>query len=97
MASTVESPDLITIKELSRRTGVSVSTLRRYAKRGAIEALQPGGPGCMLLFRPDALAGVKASSTAASKSIFAIPHQGRLPGRSPQWMTPNPGTGESDT
>src|SRR5262245_52035124 len=89
MADTSESRDLITIQELSRRSGVSVSTLRRYARRGTIEALQPGGPRCMLLFRPDALASAKATSSGASEPTSETPRKGPLPGHRPKWMTSN--------
>lgn len=87
MANASESQELITIRELSRRTGLSVSTLRRYARRGTIEALQPGGPGCKLLFRADALAGAKPPSLPEAKS--AKTPEGQLPGRRPGWLMPN--------
>ena len=55
MAASNREKLLLTIDELSQVSGLSVATLRRYVQKGKIKALQPGGPGCKLLFRPDAL------------------------------------------
>ena len=79
----------LTIDELSMRSGLSVSTLRRRVREGNIEALQPGGPGTRLLFRPDVL---ERSTTAAVRGIprqgpVAPAGAGHLPGRRPAWMT----------
>jgi len=77
------------IDELSALSGLSVSTLRRYVRQGKITALQPGGPGSRLLFRPDALEGT-AIHPAASGNVNPVGSQPRrLPGRRPDWMSPH--------
>jgi hypothetical protein len=89
---------LVTIRELSRISNVSVQTIRRYVDRGVIEAFQPGGPGCLLLFRPNALEVLapqaRCASDAASKSQHLAKDQ--LPGRKPAWISRSPPTNNSD-
>jgi hypothetical protein len=78
----------LTIDKLSAHSGLSVPTLRRYVRKGLLVAFQPGGPGCRLLFRPDALeqAGLllMQKSTAAMNDTPNQPR--RLPGRRPGWL-----------
>ena len=56
-AERTEEPDrqFLTIAELSERSPLSVTQIRRLVKAGRIPFLQPGGRGGKLLFRPDAL------------------------------------------
>ena len=83
MPSNAPPPHYLTIQELSRTTGFSVSQLRRLVRKGVIPALQPGGKGGKLLFRPDALeacaAGMPDTSTPARR--------GQLSGPAPRWQT----------
>ncbi|MBL8797084.1 MAG: helix-turn-helix domain-containing protein [Planctomycetia bacterium] len=74
------------IDELSTLSGLSVSTLRRYVRQGKIIALQPGGPGSRLLFRPDALERAGTLPEDTGEPVSPGPRQ--LPGRRPGWMTP---------
>jgi hypothetical protein len=43
------------LEELSRVSGLSQVTLRRYWRDGKIHGFQPGGPGSRVLFPADAL------------------------------------------
>jgi hypothetical protein len=86
MATSSNEKHLLTIAELSAISGLSVITLRRYVRHGKIKALQPGGPGCKLLFAPDALEhGSDEVNNAPERSR---PGPDRLPGRRPGWMAP---------
>src|SRR4051812_14364263 len=87
MATPTDPKQYLDIRELSARTGVSVTTLRRYVKEGKIEALQPGGRGGKLLFRLNALERL-APRTSASPPAGAGPN--RLSGRQPAWMNSPP-------
>lgn len=85
MADSTQDTHLLTIDELAKRSNLSVPTLRRYRRKGLIEAIQPGGPGCKLLFRPDAVE--KARQVVQAEPV---PPSGpsRLSGRRPEWMAP---------
>ncbi len=74
-----ESQQLISIQELSKRSGVPVVTLRRWARAGSIPFFQPGGKNGRLLFPVDA---IEASYFSHPTSECATPRAGRLPG----WM-----------
>jgi hypothetical protein len=76
------------IDELSALSGLSTSTLRRYVRQGKIAALQPGGPGSRLLFRPDALEAAALLPAASEIVTPASSGPRRLPGRQPGWMSP---------
>lgn len=71
---------LLTIQELSNRSGVPVVTLRRWVRQGRIPYLQPAGHGGRLLFQPDALGRSQVQSTAQQTS--ATPP---LSGPQPKW------------
>jgi hypothetical protein len=88
MAVSSDSTEYVDLKELSRRSPLSISTLRRYVAEGKIEAFQPGGPGSKLLFRPDALERL-AATVRPSQPGIPPPHEksGHLAGRKPAWMT----------
>ena len=43
MPATLRATDLLTIGELSRRTGLSVSAIRYYEARGLVSAIRSGG------------------------------------------------------
>src|SRR5947209_8719227 len=45
----------LTITELAEQTGISVSTLQRLRRKGAIPCFQPGGPRTRVVFPPDAI------------------------------------------
>src|SRR5262245_24153747 len=80
----------LTIVELSQRSGLSVPTLRRYVHNGRLAAFQPGGPGCRLLFRADALeqAGLLPVEKTPAAMDDTSRQPDRLPGRRPGWMGP---------
>lgn len=68
----------IDVRELSARSGRSVSSLRRDVKNGRIEAFQPAGPGGKLLFRPDAIEHCKRGDQDSRPAP--------LSGCRPKWM-----------
>lgn len=45
----------VSIDELHKLSGLSLSTLRRRIKDGTLRPIQPGGPRTRLLFRADVL------------------------------------------
>ncbi len=45
----------LSLAELSRKSGLSEVTLRRWWRAGTIVGFQPGGPGSRLLFPHDTL------------------------------------------
>ncbi|WP_390623320.1 helix-turn-helix domain-containing protein [Blastopirellula sediminis] len=71
-----EAAQLLSIQELSDRSGVSVVTLRRWVKSGAISYFQPGGKNGRLLFPADA---IQASASNLPASERPSPRAGRRP------------------
>ena len=79
----------LNISELSARSGLSVSTIRRLVDNGKIEVFQPGGPRTKLLFRPGALEITpRAGDAPDSNAATSGPNRPQLSGRRPGWMTP---------
>lgn len=77
--------DFLSIDELSERTGLGVSTLRRLARTGRIPVYQPGGKGGKLLFPPDAIE--RAGQASESPTDDANDRNSKsLPGRRPNWL-----------
>ena len=76
----------LTIEELSVATTLSVSTLRRLMKKGAIVGHQPGGPRTRIVFRPDTIE--QASGGAAPGGGQPTPDEGDAPlrGPRPRWQ-----------
>jgi hypothetical protein len=72
---------LLTIRELSARSGISITQLRRLANSGRIAFFQPGGRGGKLLFPPDAIE--KSGQPQPEIEATGLP----LAGRRPLWMT----------
>jgi excisionase family DNA binding protein len=56
MATIVEKPAWLTVKETARRLDLHEITVRRKIARGEIPALQLGGPGCAVRVLEDELA-----------------------------------------
>jgi excisionase family DNA binding protein len=75
------------IRQFSRLTNLSVPTVRRRVAQGTIPALQPGGPGTKLLFRPDALERAAAADVSAA-TANPPPADAPLAGPEPKWLTP---------
>ncbi len=73
----------LSLRELSQRTGLSESTIRRLAQRKKIQAHQPGGKGTKLLFRPDAIEKTTSPPTSPDPASNRVKH---LSGRAPTWM-----------
>jgi hypothetical protein len=94
MAALANSTCYLTINDLSALSGVSIATLRRWVRKGTLQAFQPGGPGTRLLFRPDALEQRPLGLLAASSPVTTSPKAtaDRLPGRRPAWLSPAPQT-----
>jgi hypothetical protein len=84
-----DNPCYIDIAELSRRTGLSVSTIRRLKEQGNIPCYQPAGKCGKLLFPVDAIersAGQPPVSDPADTSGHFHASSGRLSGPAPAWM-----------
>ena len=92
MATPSQSTYYLDIDELSSRSSLSVTTLRRYVRNGRIKAIQPGGPGAKLLFLPDALERtVRSDKTLDQSNTTPSSSQPEtLPGRRPGWKNRAP-------
>jgi len=82
--------EYLTILELSSRTGLSISTLRRLQNRKLIPFYQPGGPGSRVLFPRDAIE-ISSSANASSPNPIPPSEAVRPPtvprhGPKPHWM-----------
>jgi excisionase family DNA binding protein len=55
MATIVEKPAWLTVKETARRLDLHEITVRRKIRAGEIPALQLGGPGCAVRVLEDEL------------------------------------------
>ena len=70
----------LTIDELSKKTGLSVPTLRRLVRNKRIPCFQPAGKGGRLLFPSDAL------ESHNQIPVTQVKHPSeRLSGRRPKW------------
>ena len=76
------------IKQLSRQTGLSVSTVHRLKNAGKIPYFQPAGKCGKLLFPPDAIERAAQAAAPVSVKTIAAEPSARLAGRPPQWMRP---------
>ncbi len=74
------SRQYLKIDELSKKTGLSVPTLRRLVRNKRIPCIQPAGKGGRLLFPPDALESLNQMPVTEVKQ----PSE-RLSGRRPKW------------
>ena len=82
-------PRYVTIDELSQISTLSIPTLRRLVKKGALPVIQPGGPRTRMLFRADALElGTQAPTNPHSGNDSASdePPRSKLPGPKPRWQ-----------
>jgi predicted DNA-binding transcriptional regulator AlpA len=69
--------ELLDVRELSARAGMSPATIWRLKRAGKIPFCQPGGPGCAVRFPADALTSGSATALAAERP---------LSGPRPMWM-----------
>jgi hypothetical protein len=79
----------LTIEELSARTTLSVSTLRRLYKRGLIVGYQPGGPRTRIVFPAHALEQLTvARSNTSIPTTATSPESKHFPQRGPRpkWL-----------
>lgn len=79
----------VSIAELARISGMSLSTLHRLKRTGRIPYFQPGGKGARILFPRDALerSTPMDSKVGDSHDIQEFKDQKRkLPGPQPKWM-----------
>jgi excisionase family DNA binding protein len=65
----LERPRWVTVKEASKRLGLTELTVRRKIQRGELRALQLGGPGCAVRILEDDL----------HRFIFGSPSEHRGP------------------
>jgi excisionase family DNA binding protein len=81
----------LTAEQLSRRYGLSTSTIHRLKKAGKIPFLQPAGKGGRLLFPADAIEqSVQSIPQPAENQTGIADSSKRLSGRLPKWMQPPP-------
>ncbi len=79
---------MLTIEELAAATTLSVSTIRRLVKTGAIVGHQPGGPRHRIMFPPDAIEqATKVAKPPAAESGPSLPPPGPT-GRPPRGPRP---------
>lgn len=77
--------ELMDIKELADRTGLSVSTLRRFVRQRQIPFLQPAGKGGKILFPFDVVSSLQTNVPAQQS---APTQRSPLAGRRPNWTKP---------
>ena len=92
--------DGYSIKEFAKRSGMSISTVRRRIKDGSLPIVQLGGPSCLLTIPADALRQIyygnhlKEEETTSEKDVaektstFSEPDS--LSGPKPKWKTKYP-------
>ncbi len=84
-----ETPQLLTIKELCRRSSLSKATIHRLKKAGLIPFYQPAGKGGRVLFPADAIerSGDDPEGDAQPSGPNPPPKGSpTLPGPRPNWM-----------
>jgi excisionase family DNA binding protein len=90
VASTASfAPAYLTYEELSARTGISVSTLRRRVKDGKLPYFQPGGRRTRLVFPVDVVERLLQSAPTSSQTLPESqlqPVAHPLQGPQPKWM-----------
>ena len=64
VSSANPSAAYVSATEFAQLSGLSLSTVSRYLKRGLLPKLQPGGPRCRVLIPCDALEAFRRSSDA---------------------------------
>lgn len=81
----------LNIKELAKRSRLSVSTINRLKKANLIPFFQPGGKGSRVTFPPDAIERASAA-TATDQAVLVdqIPASPKkLSGPAPKWLQPS--------
>lgn len=78
----------LTVKQLSRATTLSVSTLRRLFERKLIVGYQPGGPGTRIVFPRHAIeqAAQQNLDSEAEVNPPAAPSNAPQRGPRPHWL-----------
>ena len=79
----------LNIRELSARTGLSVSTIHRLKNNGRIPCHQPSGKHGRLLFPPDAIEYASVAENQKHASRDGATPRCHLSGRQPAWMQSN--------
>src|SRR5258708_2337474 len=95
--STEQASRFLSIAELARQSGLSISTIDRRVKDGSIPFIQPGGPRTRKFFRADVLerlashvptssgSAAPASSTA-NDSAYHQDAPAKIAGPRPKWL-----------
>lgn len=91
--------DFIDISEFSRRSGLSMSTIRRRIKDGSIPSWQPGGPGTRTMIPissiPDRSNQPPVRSSVVPETMTAAHHSEhsdenthahKISGPAPRWL-----------
>ena len=81
---------LLSPKEFSQLSGLSLATVHRYLKAGKLPFLQPGGPRSRVLIPSDALQLPSPMTSiereAESHQLFSASQVVHPPSRQPRWM-----------
>jgi excisionase family DNA binding protein len=80
-------PAYLSYRQLSARTGLSVSTLRRRVRDGTLQYFQPGGSRTRIIFAADVVE--RCLDDGAAGPAIAQSHQApptRRRGPKPKWM-----------
>ena len=85
---TDEITPYLTIDELSRRSGLSTSTLHRLKNAGKIPFFQPAGKRGRLLFPADAIEQSARCVSTLDDEADGTDSPKRLSGPQPKWMQP---------
>lgn len=85
---TDETTPYLTIDELSRRSGLSASTLHRLKNAGKIPFFQPAGKRGRLLFPADAIEQSARSVPPRDEQPAVADARKRLSGPQPKWLQP---------
>ena len=96
MSSVDSSVENLSPAQFAQVKGLSLSTVRRYLKRGLLSSIQPGGARCRVLIPRNALdslptglnATAAGSDQAVSKasSLSTCDERPRLSGPTPRWL-----------
>jgi excisionase family DNA binding protein len=82
----IPPPECLSYEQLSARTQLSISTLRRRVKEGKIPFLQPGGPGTRIVFPADLVNRLLQTATPKITPESPPPVVATRRGPKPKWL-----------
>jgi excisionase family DNA binding protein len=78
------APAYLSYEELSSRTGLSISTLRRRVSDGTLPCFQPGGSRTRVVFPVDIVERCLQAGAAAIPAQSVMPESPPMPRRGPR-------------